>query len=90
MNDSLTPEPTYQTLVIWSDFQDFPRFYLVPGDLRRLDGLIINCGIDWQPLLDMTYGPAGNEPFKWATYKTNIKECGCHSWDFTIQCGEMF
>jgi hypothetical protein len=32
----------YKTLIIWSDFIDLPKLFMVNGDYRHLDGVVVN------------------------------------------------
>ncbi len=85
---------TETTVVIWSNYQDDPKFYAVPGDLRELNGLYINVGSldDWQPLLDVTYGHEGDEPFKWKHCEVPISSLKSviEKADYVIHCGETY
>lgn len=36
-----------KTLVVYSDFLDLPKLFILDGDLRKFDGLIVNCTEDF-------------------------------------------
>lgn len=36
---------TMKTLIIWSDFEDFPKLFLLDGDYRHLNDTILNTSV---------------------------------------------